>query len=184
VAGMLTRLRRLRRRFAADERGVSAVEFALILPFLAYLYFGAVELLEGVAISRQVALTATTVGTVVSQYTTISASSQMPDILNASVQIMQPYTTGNATVIVSAISIDSTGKATVAWSQALNGTARSTGQVMTLPSALDTPNSTVLFSEASYAYTPTFDFIHMGTKTLYSSVYMLPRDSTTINLAS
>jgi Flp pilus assembly protein TadG len=174
----------MKRRFIADERGVSAVEFALILPFMVYLYFGAVELLEGVAINRQVALTSTTVATVVSQYTTISASSQLPDILNASVQIMQPYTTSSATVVVSAIAIDNTGRATVSWSQALNGSARSQGQVVSVPSQLDIANTTLILSETSYAYTPVFDFIHMGTKTLTSSVYMVPRNATTINLAS
>ncbi len=187
----ITRMRRaawrlagLGRRFADDEKGGPAVEFALVVPFLAYLYFGSVQLLEGVALYRQVALTASTVAAVVTQYTTISASSQMPDVLNASVQIMSPYSTTNASIVVSCIGIDNAGKATVTWSQALHGTARSTGQVITLPAALDTPNTNVVLSEASYAYVPAFDFLKMGTKTLTSSVYMLPRASTTINLAA
>ena len=177
------RLARLARRFLANDHGGPAVEFALIMPFLAYLYFGSVELLQGVALYRQVALTASTVAGVVTQYTTISASSQMPDVLNASVQIMAPYSTSNASIVVSSIAIDNTGRATVTWSQQLHGTARTTGQVMTIPAALDTPNTNVILSEASYSYVPAFDFLHMGTKSLKSSVYMLPRASTTINLA-
>ena len=97
---------------------------------------------------------------------------------------MTPYATSSATVVVSCIGIDNAGRATVTWSQALNGSARATGQVMTVPAALDVPNSTVVFSETTYVYVPSFDFIHMGNKTMYSSVYMIPRNSTVINLAA
>ena len=180
-------VRRSGRRLALlgrDAKGSAAVEFALVVPFLIYAYFGGVELVQGISISRQVALTATTVGNVVTQYTTISASSQMPDILNSAVQIMSPNPIANATVVVSCISISNTGVATVSWSQSLNGTPRPTGQVVAVPALLDVPNTTVVLSEATYAYTPTFDFINMGAKTMYSSVYMVPRDATTINLAA
>ena len=43
-------------RLAKDERGVSAVEFALILPLMLTLYFGGVEVSQGVAIDRKVTL--------------------------------------------------------------------------------------------------------------------------------
>jgi Flp pilus assembly protein TadG len=167
-----------------DQRGVAAVEFALVLPFMLYLYFGGFELIQGVMIHRQASLTATTVGNIVTQYTSISASTQLPDILNASVQIFSPYPSGNATVVVSLVTINSSGQATVTWSQALNGTARSTGSSVTVPGTLDIANTSLILSEVSYAYTPTYDFIGMGTKTLHASIFMVPRASTTINLNS
>ncbi|MGD0141664.1 MAG: TadE/TadG family type IV pilus assembly protein [Rhizomicrobium sp.] len=164
---------------------MSAVEFALILPVMVLIYLGGFELTQALSIKRQVSLTASTVTNVVSQYTTISASQQMPDILNASVQVMTPYTTTNATVVVSGITISSTGVATVAWSQALpSGSARTVGSTVTLPAALDTPGGFLVFGETTYAYTPLIDYVNMGTISLYSSLYMLPRASTTINLAT
>jgi Flp pilus assembly protein TadG len=166
------------------NQGVAAIEFALVLPFLLILCFGGMELMDGVTLDRQVSLVATSVDNIVSQYTSISASTQMPDILNASVQIMQPYTTSNAGIVVSLITIGSSGQATVSWSQALNATARTTGSTVTVPSALDTPNTTLVLSEASYAYTPVFDFIHTGTLHLFHSIYMVPREATTINLTT
>jgi hypothetical protein len=36
----------------------------------------------------------------------------------------------------------------------------------------------------TYAYTPILDFLHIGNLNLYSSVYMLPRASNTINLVA
>ena len=172
------------RAYATANRGVAAIEFALTLPFLLILCFGGMEIMDGVTLDRQVSLIATTVGNIVTQYTTISASSQLSDILNASSQIMQPYSTSNAGIVVSLVSISSSGQATVSWSQALNATARVQNSVVTVPSALDTPNTTLVLSEASYAYTPVFDFIHTGTLHLFHSIYMVPRESTTINLTS
>ena len=167
-----------------DKKGVSAVEFALILPFLLALLFGGTELLQGVLIHRQATLAATTVANIVTQYTSISASTQMPDILNASVQIFAPNAAANASIVVSLVTIDSGGKGTVTWSQTLNGTARATGQVVTVPASLDIPNTALIYSEANYAYTPVFDFLKFGTFNLYNAIFMPPRDASTINLTN
>jgi len=180
MRALLTRLRAYRKA----NQGVAAIEFALTLPFLLILCFGGVEIMDGVTLDRQVSLIATTVANIVTQYTSISASTQMQDILNASAQIMQPYTTSNAGIVVSLVSIDGGGHATVTWSQALNATARTAGSNVSVPSALATPNTTLVLSEASYAYTPVFDFIHTGTLHLAHSIYMVPREATTINLTS
>jgi Flp pilus assembly protein TadG len=179
------RRRFLRRRFAADQSGISAVEFALILPVMVLVYLGGFELTQALSVNRLVALTASTVTNVVSQYTTISASQQMPDILNASVQVLSPWPSSSATVVVSGISISTSGVATVAWSQSLPaGSARTVGAAVTLPAALDTPGGFVVFGETTYSYTPMLDFIKMGTLKLYSFDYMLPRASTTINMTT
>jgi Flp pilus assembly protein TadG len=171
-------------RCCADQRGFAAVEFALILPFMLLLYLGSVELTQGIMIDRQVALTADTVTNIVAQYTTISASQQLPDILNASAQIFEPNPSAPASVVVSLIAIDSAGNATVSWSQALNGTPLTKGQSISVPSNLDIPNTTLVYGQAGYAYTPWFDFLGIGTLNLSSSVYMSPRASSTINLVS
>ena len=178
------RARKAANAFVADQRGLGAVEFALLLPVMALLYLGSFEVAQGVAINRMVALTSSTVTNLVSQYTTISASQDMPDILNASAQILTPYSAAKATVIVSCITIDAKGKATVTWSKALNGTAKAVGSTVTVPLALATPNTVLIFGEASYAYVPLIDFLNFGTMTLYSSGYMFPRSSPTITLTS
>ncbi|MDE2465909.1 MAG: pilus assembly protein [Alphaproteobacteria bacterium] len=172
------------RRFLRDRRGLAAIEFALIAPVMILIYLGGFELTQGIALKRMVALTASTVTNLVAQYTTISASTQMPDILNASSQVLAPYPSSKAIVTISCITIDSNGKATVAWSQSLHGTPRTTGEVMSLPAALDVPNTTILYGEASYDYTPVIDFLHHGDFTLASSIYMYPRASSTVNLVN
>jgi hypothetical protein len=132
-----------------------------------------------------VALTASTVTNIVTQYTTISASTQMPDILNASTEILYPNSSSNATVVVTLIKITSSGTGTVVWSQATsNGTAMKANATVTVASALGTTGTYLVLGQVTYVYTPILDYMHLGPITLSSSVYMVPRDATTINLVT
>src|ERR1700761_6423662 len=149
-------------RLIRDRRGLAAVEFALTLPFLLLIYFGGVELTQGVTLNRQVALTSTTMATILSQYTTISASTQLADILAASTQILAPYGSGTPKVVVSLITIDANKNATITWSQTLNGTARTKNAPVTVPANLDIASTTLIWSETYYTYTPAFDFMKVG----------------------
>src|ERR1700692_1888012 len=53
--------------FLGDRRGLSAVEFALLLPLMLTLYLGGVEVSNGVAADRKVAITARTVADLASR---------------------------------------------------------------------------------------------------------------------
>jgi len=184
----LARLRSSVARFRADRRGISAVEFAILLPVMVSLYIGTVEISQAVGINRKVTLTANTVANLVTQYASISAGTQMPDILQASASVLTPYQLSNATVVVSCIYIDAQGNAKVDWSQTLNGTARTSGSTIPIPSTdssgsgvghgLDIANTTLVLGEVTYAYTPQLGYIITGTLTLSSSMYMRPRIST------
>ena len=183
IANFVARLLR------ADD-GLSAVEFALLLPVMLIFYLGGAQISMAVSTYRLVDLTANTVTNIVTQYTTISKSTQMPDILSAATQVMYPvkpndpnYTT-NVKVVVSLISIDKNGNATVAWSQTLNGTARSVGSAVSVPTSMDIPNTNIVLGETTYAFNSAIDFLNLGTFNLSSSLFMVPRASTTINLTS
>lgn len=177
-------------RFSRADEGLSAVEFALLLPVMLVFYLGGVQVSMAVSTYRLVDLTANTVTNLVAQYTTISASAQMPDILAAATQVMYPAQANDANVaknikvVVSLIAIDKNGKATVTWSQTLNGTARTVGSVVTVPTSMNIANTNVLLGETSYNFTAPVDFLSLGTLNLSSQLYMVPRASTTINLTS
>ena len=160
------------RRLARDKRGVSAVEFALLAPMMIGLYLGCVEISDGVGADRKVSLTAAALANLTSQVTTIS-SSDMGNILDASTAIIAPYSASKLKMSVSCLNIDATGKATVKWSVTRNGTAQS--GVLTIPAALAVPNSQLIFSEVSYAYTPTIGYTITGTLNLSDRMYMSPR---------
>lgn len=167
------------RRFSADERGVSAVEFAMLLPLMLTLYLGTVEISQGISADRKVTLTTRTVADLVSQVSSIN-NADMTNSLNAGAAVMAPYPVNKLKVVVTSVSIDAQGKATVAWSDTLNGTARSKGAVVTLPAALNVPNSSLIWSEVQYSYTPTIGYLVSGTLTLKDQIYMRPRLSDTV----
>ena len=165
------------RNFWADSRAVSATEFAIVLPFMLVLWIGGIELGNGLAISVKVSETAHTVADLVSRNACVT-SGTLDTMLSASSATIAPYAAANATVVVSEVSTDASGNATVTWSRALNGTARSVNQPMTLPSSLGTPspaNISLILGETSYQYTPNLGYTISGTITIAENYYLFPR---------
>lgn len=161
-------------RYARDRRGVSAVEFALLAPVMIGLYFGCAETSIGVGMDRKVSLISAALANLSAQATTISTS-DMTNILDASGAIISPYDASKLKMTITCIKIDANKSSSVKWSVTRNGTANS-GNI-TIPSALAVANSTLILSEASYAYTPAVGYTITGTLTLADKMYMTPRIS-------
>ena len=167
---------------AGDQRGVSAVEFALMLPLMVALYLGVVEISQGIAAQRKMTMTTRTVADLVSQTTNV-ANTYMTNALNAATAVMAPFPDSKLKITVSSIKI-ADGKATVSWSDTKNGTARAIGSTVTLPAALVADNGSLIWSEVEYAYTPTIGYVISGTLTLKDNLYMRPRQSTCVTRES
>jgi Flp pilus assembly protein TadG len=172
------------RRFARDQRGVSAVEFAILLPLMLTMYLGGVEISQAVSADRKTTLVAHTIGDLVAQASNV-ASSDVTNVLNAGTAVAYPFSSANLRMTVTSVCIDSTGtRATVAWSQTLNGTAR-TGTVTSLiPSALMVANTSLIWGEATYAYRPTIGWTITGTLNLSDKFFLRPRLSNSVTLDS
>jgi Flp pilus assembly protein TadG len=167
------------RRLAADQRGLSAVEFALILPIMLALYFGAVELGEALTIDRKVNLVTSTLADLVTQSKEIT-DTDMANIFNAATSIMTPYATTTLRMKITGVNIDANSKATVSWSYAQNDTALASGSAVTLPGALLQANTFLVVSEVHYPYTPAIGYIMTGTYDLTDTLYLSPRVSAKI----
>jgi Flp pilus assembly protein TadG len=167
------------RGFRRHCGGVSAVEFALLLPVMVTMYLGSVEVGTGLSVQFKTTLAARTVADLASQYKQIN-NSQMSDILGAATAVLTPYT-GAAKVIVSEVTTDSHGNATVAWSDAnANATARAVGSSVTLPTNVGAANITLIWGEVTYPYNPQFGWVLTGTINMYQNIFFYPRLSTTI----
>jgi Flp pilus assembly protein TadG len=166
-------------RLARDRDGVSAVEFAVVLPFMLTLYLGGIELGDGLAIQFRSTLAARTVADLASQYVSID-NAAMSSILGAASTVVTPYSAANMVVTVSEVTTNSHGQATVVWSDSLNGTARTVGSSVTLPTKLQQANITLIFGEVTYPYTPSMGYVITGTISIYESMYFFPRMSTTV----
>jgi Flp pilus assembly protein TadG len=164
------------RGFGAARRGAAAVEFAFILPVMLVLFFGTVELSNGVAVDRKVTLTARTLSDLVSQATSVSAS-DLTNVFAASTAIMTPYSPTPVQAVISEIKVDNTGTATVAWSVASNATPRAVNSTVTLPTGLAVANTYLILGEATYTYTPVVGYIMKTALVMGDQFYTRPRQS-------
>jgi Flp pilus assembly protein TadG len=166
-------------RFFRDHGGVAAVEFAMILPLLLTMFLGSVEITQGVSADRKIGLTVRAAADLTSQSTTIS-NADMTNILNAASAIMYPFPMGPLRMKITAVNINGSGQATVAWGDALNTTKRATGSAVTIPSALAVPNTQLIWGEIEYDYNPTFGYVLFSTITLSEQNFVRPRQSGSI----
>jgi Flp pilus assembly protein TadG len=166
-------------RFVRDCTGVSAVEFAMLAPVMMTLFLGSVETSQGIAVKRKVSLTAHTLADLATQYTDIT-NADMSNILNAASAVMAPYPAANLQAVVSELSVDAQGQASVVWSDTLNGSALTVGDVVAIPASLAVPNSYLVLAQVQYNYNPTYGYAITGTLTLSDQIFMDPRQSSSI----
>ncbi len=163
--------------FAKDKRGISAVEFAMLLPLMLTLYLGGVELSQGISIDRKVTLTARTVADLVAQAQSVSTANTADAnaALGAAAAVLAPYPLASAQIVVSLVDVDKNGNAKVRWSSAKNASARAAGSTVTLPAALNVPETSLVWGEASYNYQPSIGYVVTGPMTLSDQIFMRPR---------
>lgn len=169
-------LRKFHARLIRDERGVSAVEFALIAPIMVLFLFGSADLSLMLTADRKVTQTASTVADLVAQDDVIS-SSEMDDIFTASKAIMEPYDTSTLKMRVTSVVMDGAGKVTVAWSQGKNMSPRAKGSAISVPSGLLQKNTSVIFSEVKYAYKSAIGSALNTDINMQDKFYLRPRRS-------
>src|ERR1700682_1950505 len=163
------------RRFAADQGGGSAVEFAILLPLMLTLYLGGVEVSQAVSADRKTTLVAHTVGDLTAQASNVTTA-DMTHVLSASSAVAYPFAAATLKVTVSSVCINSTGTvATIAWSKTLHGTVRSGTVTSLIPSALMVASTSLVWGEAYYAYKPTIGWTITGTLNLGDKFFLRPR---------
>lgn len=171
-------------RFRPEARGVAAVEFAMIMPFAMFLIGGEYALCEAISLSRKVAITVHSTADLVAKQPSVAAS-DVQTILNASAQIMAPFSNSNLVIVVAELTTDASNKTTVTWSQATsNGTKLIAGTTFTMPANIGQPNSSIIYATATYAYTPILGKNIFGTIPITYVFYENPRNTATTPCAT
>lgn len=173
------------KRALADERGVSAIEFAFILPLFLVIYAGATELSSAFMSSRRVNHAASALADLTTQQSTLNTS-EFQNIFAASSIILQPFPTTTLSLRLTSITQKSNGTYTVDWSQAVGSAlpAYTKGQSFSgsqLPSGvLVNAGDNVVMSEAKYAFTSPISYALPTAMTFSDTAYARPRGGTTI----
>lgn len=178
----IQRLRKIAapRVFGRDINGVSAVEFALIVPLMITLLFAGVELSQAITIYRKTSHTGAALGDLVAQVGSI-ATGEMNDVMNAAQAIMSPYNPTGVQMVVSRVDVDNNGAAKVMWSVGKNTGKWACGSPpITIPAGMLVKNSSMVVSDVKYVYVSTFqgimqDIFGSTSITLKDTAYLKPR---------
>lgn len=161
-------------RLFADRKGVSAVEFALIAPFLIVLYLGSVQVTLGLSADRKLTAAASTIADLVAQNDELGGVG-LADIFAAGDAVMQPYPLTGLALRVTSLRADAAGNASIVWSQGRGMARRTPGDLPSVPAGLLLPDGGLIVVEATYAYNSPLAHAGLGQFNLTETVYMRPR---------
>jgi Flp pilus assembly protein TadG len=172
------------RNFRHAEAGVAAVEFAMILPIMLFLYIGMVEGSTLISMDRKIQTVSGAVGDLVARSDGKISKSTLNDYVKVASGIMTPYPDDELVQIVSQIAVSSDGSmATVDWSQRYVGQvaqgsgAHSKGSNFTLPAEVVAiaKGQYVIVTEASQSYSPLYGIVFDQAVDLYRENFYMPR---------
>ena len=111
---MMRTIRNLSRTLWRDVRGVSAIEFALILPIGLVMLYGASESGYLLLLDRKVTAATQSAGDLVAQEEAVT-DADLTDIFNAVNTILRPYPTADLVFSVASVSINDDGDQILDW---------------------------------------------------------------------
>ena len=163
-------------RFASDQSGVSAIEFALLAPLMIGFYLGMGELCQGYMAQKRMAHTASSVANIVAQTTAIS-SDELDDVMAIGGLIMKPFPTTKLSVRISSVTRDANGVAKVDWSRATgpNLVAHQPKAVVVVPAGLIVNGASAVMAETAYDYASPVKYLMPAVTKFSSTFYELPR---------
>lgn len=157
-----------------NEDGISAVEFALIAPFMAMLYMGCIELSFMMRADRRITSTSASLGDLTSRLGSVT-DIDMQEMYQAAFVIMQPLDASTARMRITSIVDDGSGTTTVAWSDAHNMAVKTEGAPITVPTGIISSGGSVIMAEVEYDYNSTFAFVFDASRTMSDTFYLRPR---------
>lgn len=169
----LSSLHRTALRFADNERGIAATEFAMVLPFLLLLLLGIMEFSNVMSVERKLLNAMQSAADLIGQKTDVT-DADLAEIYTAAQLTMSPYSTTPLTIGIASVRFDdTTGDPTLDWSDGWNG-----GSVVnptTLATGHGEAGASIIIVSGVYTYTPLADLIIPNTLSLEEVSYMRPR---------
>jgi len=160
------------------NRGAAMTEFVLIVPMMALMLAGAVEVTGLLRLDRKLQNAAYATADLSTQRPNLS-DTRLADIFAAADLVIQPYIDQDLSIGISSVVFDpDDGSASVDWSESLRGG--------TVPDATEKavgmgpPGDSVVVVRASYTYKPVFGTFVFGEIALEEIAFARPRRSSSI----
>ncbi len=163
-------------KFWREARGVSAIEFALILPVQLVLIFGTVEISNLMIADRKLVSATSTTADLFAQTKSVTTA-QITDIFRAGSAVMQPLDLSSLSFVVSSIVADAAGVTRINWSEGTGAPALAAGTVYTLPPGLVAPNQSVIMVQSRYSYVSQLGKLITAPIVLTDRFFLAPRRS-------
>lgn len=158
----------------ADDKGVSAVEFALVAPLMIMFYFGAAEFSNAMIADRKVTNVAAATADLIAQAEAVD-DEDIADVFGAAASIMAPYSAVPLQIVVTSVIADAQGNPVVDWSDAFHASPRAEGSAAELPPGLFAGGGSVIMCEVVYAFQSPFGRYMAGGMTVRDRFFTKPR---------
>lgn len=182
MTGAVQSLRPWLRRFAGDERGVSAIEFAFIAPILIVFYFGMAETCQLLIAKRRVSHSGAAVADLVSQSQTPTVDKlTLDELTGAARTIMAPFPTPPLKIQLTSVTARNPtagGAPLVDWSHPAGGRVKDSAFTPSTPLAT---GESVIVAEVTYDYTSSIGYFIPGVKRMTHKAELRPRRHDRIN---
>lgn len=178
------------RQFRKAQKGLAAVEFALLLPVMITMFFGVVELSLALLCRADVSIMVSTAADLIAQEST-TQTSDLSNVYSAAGTVLYPYYSSAMPIaqaptirITSIVYNSATGSATsgtIAWtctqsgSGSLNPVSRSVGSTVTLPQAIMPANGSIIMAEVAFNYVSPTTQVITGPMNMTNVWYTKPR---------
>jgi Flp pilus assembly protein TadG len=182
------------RQFANRTEGVAAVEFALIVPLMVFLFMGAVEMSQAVTVNRRVTQVGSTAGDLVARFNTNITATDIQNIMTVSSLLLNPYPKTRLKVDVSVVSSTTTSATDtkLKWICSFDSSVSATAVTCTCPNTnyalpatgMVTTADSVVVANITYGYKPNLFDVFMkstygagagGVYAMTEAVYLKPR---------
>ena len=173
-------------RFARDENGIAAIEFAFIAPIMLFMYFGMAEVATAISVDRRISHSANVAGDLATQSETISTD-QMTEIMTATMLVMgiPDNKLNDITVEIASYARaadDSIIRNGVATLKGANGKDLPTFDAASLDERILSNSSGVVVARVNYIYEP-LKLRYMPSDFNISETFMLkPRQSANVDI--
>lgn len=178
MSRMRRALQALMARFGLDDRGVSAVEFALLAPVMIFFYFGLAEACQAYMAQKRAGHVNAMVGDLIAQNEAIDGDG-VDETFAISGLIMRPFPDDGLRQRVTSVTVKD-GVTEVVWSHAQGMDALEADEAVTIPDGLITEGQTLIMTEIEYDYDSPVDYLLPQGITFDFQSYLRPRRSDAI----